>query len=481
MGAADRSNLNKAFDLAARLVRNSGVESVTGVGFSGIALEKGFYQTKFVVQRDPAAPPMGIWSVFGKTPHPLAELDWLPADTAWAGFSDVDLGAIWKAIDEEAGRSGFVELKSGIDRVKAHVEQATGKRMEEWLDSLGGQCGAFLTLNESHKVAFPLPDGGTLEIPDAGLVILIKVKNDLLFDWFDRTLQGNAQVERSDAAGFRMLTLPVPLPVPVTFRPAVARQGDYLLLASNDELIRNLVAAKDGKGNGLKAGPEFKRLAQGMPVEGNSFAFTSQRLGNVVQQVQAAILSRAGGPGNPPPVALLQKISAVSQPVASFAIGRNTGQSWVTVAHGSQQPANAVLLPLVVAPGAVIAGLTLPALTKAKGKAQSISCVNNLKQMGLAARIYATDHDGVFPPDIVAMKEILQTTKILVCPAEPNSGARSPLNWEDLKTAPGSYEYLGSGMKESTPGLEKKVLFRCRIHGHVCMGDGSVVQKGPGN
>lgn len=45
----------------------------------------------------------------------------------------------------------------------------------------------------------------------------------------------------------------------------------------------------------------------------------------------------------------------------------------------------------------VMAGMLLPALGKAKAKAQTIHSVNNLRRLGLAARINATDHDGKFP------------------------------------------------------------------------------------
>src|SRR5207245_2298988 len=46
---------------------------------------------------------------------------------------------------------------------------------------------------------------------------------------------------------------------------------------------------------------------------------------------------------------------------------------------------------------AILASLLLPALGRAKAKAQSIACINNLKQLQLAWQMYSEDNNDVLP------------------------------------------------------------------------------------
>ncbi len=118
---------------------------------------------------------------------------------------------------------------------------------------------------------------------------------------------------------------------------------------------------------------------------------------------------------------------------------------------------------------AILAAMLLPALARAKARAQRVNCVNNLKQCGLAFRIWAVDHGDRNPMAVPgtnhgtlewieggnayrhfqALSNELNTPKILVCPADVRQAAA---NFGRLQNQNLSY-FVGLDADETQPQM----------------------------
>jgi len=415
----ERANIGKVFDVVTHLIHDSGVEEVSGFGMSSIAREKGFYHTKALLHHYQGKDTGFLWKMFGQKQHPLAAQDFLPANTAVASFFDLDLALVWSVLQKQATQSGLPEAGDFLNQAPTMFETATGLKWDQVLASLGGEFGLVLTLDDTRKIALPLPGAeGPFEIPEPGLMLVVKVKDDLVFKRIDEVLKSMGQsVISSNTPNCQMRTVPVPLPLPILLRPTVATSAGYPFIATSDTLIQEALAVKAGKKPGLKSTEEFRRLASDVPSQGNQFSFLSHRFGQTLVQLQKNALPLAAK-GQPAQMEWLQSFLTSSNAAFSYSVSANTDEGWLSVCNGNQHPAKMLLLGAAV-PVGMLSAIAIPNFVKARTTAQKNACINNLRQIDAAKQQWALENkkpDSVTPTRS-ALRPYLNSHQFPVCPA----------------------------------------------------------------
>ena len=383
-----REGVARIFEVINNVIKDSGIEHISGLGVSSIAREPGFYYNKVILHHYAGQNDGAIWTAFGKEAHPLKELDLLPENTAFASYCDLDIPLIWQTIEKELKQLRLPQVDQALAQLPDQFKAGAGIALNDVLNSLGGGYGVIFTLNESKPVSLPIPTA-PMQIPEPGLALFAKVKNDAIYARIDQLATGNPMVAKTKLGDVNTISLAIPPILPITLKPTLARVGDYLFLTSSDGLLQEIMAVQSGKKSGYKATDEFKKLSQGVPTEGNNFSLISAKLGKSLTQAMTGVMSAQGEMGAVSKA--MQGMMTSNAMTMAYSVGANGAEGWEAFGNGNKSMATTALILPAAAVGGMLAAIAIPNFVRARAASQHSASILNLKLIDAAKQQWALD------------------------------------------------------------------------------------------
>jgi prepilin-type processing-associated H-X9-DG protein len=255
-------------------------------------------------------------------------------------------------------------------------------------------------------------------------------------------------------------------------QPAWAVSDGNLYIALYPEVVAAAARHVSAKGESITDNPDFTNLRRRFGEHhASSFEFTD--LPRLVPNTYSSwvVISHLAGAGDlfgvPAPTLILPSLGKMMTHLApageiSWADADGLHFSALSPFPGSEILASDPT-SMSAAQVPVLISILLPALNKARQQAQQVKSAANLKNIGLAAQIYANNQkNGAFPKDFaVMMKETDLTVDIFVNPRTNTAAPREAPKEQQLAWVRDQSDYVwnGAGKKSTTVGGDDPIAW----------------------
>ncbi len=431
IGPDTNPQIINAFNMAEKGIASLGLGQVAAME-SSVSMDGNYYLAKSFIHIPSGR--KGIMQAYGGEPHASKSLAYTSADTAIFASADMDAFAFLKALEQALLDSGFYQGTSvwglGQSIVDSKIMQISGQpvKMRDLLQAMGNEYGFIFNLHSTENLEaaianFEESNPQALIKPlceSFSLVIVIETKNDLPFRAMVSS-SVNTGISQGEVTvdGIRKFRFQNPNLETTGLTPAVAYDGDCMLIATHIPALNNALKQKTAGSGNLVESPEFKMMTRDFPMENNGMVFLSKNVVARMVDLYTTFMEKAVESGELEQEQYEQfrkffkdnlgenmnyASVRVNQPDGIMSIERNSQAMSALSSNNS--------LMTMPAAGGIGTAVAVPGFLKARQKAQLNACLEAQEKMEGAVDNWALD-EGKTTGDQPTAEELIGYTKYL--------------------------------------------------------------------
>jgi type IV pilus assembly protein PilA len=354
------------------LAATLGLADVKAVGVSSVPDGTGYFRNRIFLHIPGER--RGLLASFGGKPAPFALVGLAPADTAFYGEDEMDLGIAYRSIKEVVAKVGGEPAGDQIEVFLKKTGESIALSLIDLIYGLKGRTAIVLRVDEKKTVSITGANP-PIQVPAFSLLVAVEGIAPVVEPALAKSKAWRAREED----GAKMYELVPSLPV-AGLVPVMARDGSMLLLATSREFLAECRA----RPGGLAKDPEFQRALDHVGREGNTLSYVSPRFFARVRDIDKL------NPGLPPQVQsmlafVLADVPQITRPLVSIRSNLSDGilvRSYLNRSLKREITMVSVYNPVTVG---LIAAMAIPAFQKVRQASQEKAVLNNLRQLAAAA------------------------------------------------------------------------------------------------
>jgi len=420
---------------------------------------RGFKTTVVISGGDGELP--GFMSIFQTSSKPLSTelLAGVPRDSQFFTMISYDVKAGYDRLQAFLGAQGGRDIEEFTKAIQKAEETIGFSIRDDLLASLGNEIlfvtrpGSYLFI-PGFVAQFQLADADKF---DECLQSLLQVANDALAKEKPAIPGGGPVQLRRSQTQYQDTTINIlnfdNLPLPLS--PAFVVRGDRLIVGLFPHTLKDYLAFLNRGGPDIRSNADFRSVRAQLPKQVSSLVYGDLKANmmNLYVLLPMATAAVNGVPQNP------IKFDAGKCPpwsaIAKHLFGTAAATYWDEgrMVYEIYSP---IVLPVCyadtnmgsLATTSILAGMLLPALSRARGEARAMKCKNNLRQLATGAIQYIDQFGkGRYYPKTLAT---LYTSKILAAPGlfECPEDVATAVLVEGVKTSYDSaFDRAGEGLQ----------------------------------